>query len=156
MFADLCPTILTLTGADIPFTVDGRSFAHLVDPAFPAPAKPWKDTHIAEYLSISLRHCEGPDRTTCARHEEDDASNTYRSMRVKNATHDFLFAEFSDVSIAADWSFPPSGIEFTEYYNMQTDPYQLHNLFNVTSQGVLEVLRQRIQQLFTCQGNACP
>lgn len=87
MFADLCPTLLTLAGAPIPSTVDGRSFAHLVDSTIPGPTRPWKDTHIAEYLSISSAHCTRRDEpaeatstsqvAACARHEEDDATNTY-------------------------------------------------------------------------------
>lgn len=155
MFADVCPTMLTLAGAEVPFTVDGRSFAHLVDPTFPTPPKPWKDTHIAEYLSISSKHCERP-KNNCGGHVVDDATNTYRSMRVRNGTHDFLYAEFTDVTIAADWTFSPAAIQFVEYYNLQTDPFQLHNLYNVTSQGELLALRQRLQELFTCQGETCP
>lgn len=157
MFADLCPTILTLAGAPIPFTVDGRSFAHMLDPSIPAPAKPWKDTHIAEYLSINVNHCErGDSLSACARHTVDDATNTYRAMRVRNSTHDFLYAEFTDVTVASDWSFPPSGIQFVEYYDMRNDPYQLHNLYQSMSSTTQRTLRDRLQELYTCQGNDCP
>lgn len=80
----------------------------------------------------------------------------YRSMRVKNATHDFLFAEFTDVTVAADWSYPPSGIQFFEYYDMRSDPFQLHNLWHTTPLETQQILRDRLQELFTCQGNTCP
>jgi len=158
MFADITPTMLTFAGAQIPFTVDGRSFAHLVDPSFPVPAKSWKDTHIAEYLSISVNHCVHPNATQrgCSRHTEDDATNTYRAMRVHNATHDFLYAEFTDVTVAADWTFGPSAIQFVEYYDMKTDPFQLHNLYSSTTPATKQALRDRLEQLFTCQGDTCP
>lgn len=80
----------------------------------------------------------------------------YRSMRVKNATHDFLFAEFTDVTVAADWSYPPSGIQFVEYYDMRSDPYQLHNLWHATPVEMQRILHDRLQELFICQGNTCP
>ena len=90
--------------------MDGRSFAHLVAPGtFPAPVRPWKDTHLTTYQSISPNHCTNAStgKYTCkGRHEEDDATNTHRSIRVKNATHNFLYAEFTDGSMETDWAWP--------------------------------------------------
>ena len=180
------PSSPQFAGAPPVSAMDGRSFAHLVAPgAFPAPARPWKDTHLTTYAkeilvcvlgppsyymytlytpfthtfliictpmciplymhihhiymyntplntplntlythytlntttpwcvhryqSISKNHCTNAStgKYTCkGRHEEDDATNTHRSIRVKNATHNFLYAEFTDGSTDTDWAWP--------------------------------------------------
>ena len=64
---------------------------------------------VHRYQSISKNHCTNAStgKYTCkGRHEEDDATNTHRSIRVKNATHNFLYAEFTDGSTDTDWAWP--------------------------------------------------
>eukprot|EP00041_Stephanoeca_diplocostata_P003934 m.39508 g.39508 ORF g.39508 m.39508 type:complete len:609 (-) comp14720_c0_seq1:149-1975(-) len=152
-FVDLQATMLTLAGIDVPANnwMDGRSFAHLLVQNITPPARPWKHAHIAEYQSISNTHCEH----NCG-HQEDGPTNTYRSMRIINDTHNLLYAEFTDVTIAADWSFPVGGILFREYYDLNTDPYELHNHYNNAPSSLKEALHAQLDQLFHCVGSDCP
>ena len=55
------PSSPQFAGAPPVSAMDGRSFAHLVAPgAFPAPARPWKDTHLTTYAKEILVCVLGP------------------------------------------------------------------------------------------------
>lgn len=160
---DVGPTLLELAAGNpshIPSQADGRSFASFLVSSIPPSSKPWKDTILVTYQSIHAKHCPWRDgKNPCGAHPEDGNNNTYQAMRVMNDTHNLLYAEFTDVSVPANWNFPESGINFHELYDMIADPYQLHNLYylNSTSADTRAELSSRLQGLMKCKGQpVCP
>ena len=81
----------------------------------------------------------------------DGPDNTFRALRIHNATHDMVFAE---VTTLADWNFErPS---WRELYDMRVDPYQLDNLVPTTPPAVLGALHRDLDRLWRCKGAECP
>jgi extracellular sulfatase Sulf len=65
-------------------------------------------------------------------------NNTYSCLRTINATHNFLFCEFTTGLIT--------------YYNLRIDPFEQWNRAHALNPGELAALRGQLQQLKGCRG----
>ena len=79
---------------------------------------------------------------------DSQASNTWRALRTLNGTHNTQYIEY-------DAAFEFKTIQFHEYYDIDTDPYQMKNIYDTLSDAQKKDLEQRIETYWTCQGESC-
>ena len=171
---DLLPTLLELVGArarDVSpddRTLDGRSFAPVLrgDDEHSVPPR---DVALIQQQSVYTRR-GGIGRTGvpsgwdtvlhgCVHVYNDDSlvdgrGNTFVALRVVNASHDFVFAEFTDVIDDFDFARAKAGDYTGEYYDMRVDPDQLTNRFGTLSDGTRAALHAALHGYRACAGNA--
>ena len=74
-----------------------------------------------------------------------------------NASHDMMYAEFTDVSVAKDWNFPLAGLNFFELYNVSEDAFMLHNQYATADPALKDALHAQLAAAYRCKGQAeCP
>ena len=77
-------------------------------------------------------------------------SNSWRSLRVLNATHDLTYVEYDP-----NWTFAPP-LQHRELYDNAADPYQLKSLAASADPGALAALHAELEAYWRCKGATCP
>jgi len=158
---DLGATILDLAAAQPAATpTDGRSFAGELTGRSAWP----RDRTLIEYgrwgtgyvmrgpCAVSCGICSGADAELDML--VDAPSNVYSGLRIINATHNLTYAEFSGGSSAAAG---PQSTNWTELYDLSSDPWQLVNLaLNASNGALVRQLSVELWAVANCSTDACP
>lgn len=170
---DLTPTWWGLAGIEFgPEDTDGRSLVPLLvtppapggqEPVLPASvtahletaptaaeaAAGWRETAFIEYYYVGI----GPK---CGQaHPIEAIDNNFIAIRyVDHPLHgDSMYAEYEPGDGgAANWTHPTH----FEYYQMDTDPWQLENKYANTNLTLRAELHQTVQAWLHCRGASCP
>ncbi|KAL6078824.1 Glucosamine (N-acetyl)-6-sulfatase (Sanfilippo disease IIID), b, variant 2 [Balamuthia mandrillaris] len=117
----------------------------------------WRSAYLLEYWANDTVIRGPPSYTEQAKlppeglgHIVDIRNNTLLGLRVKNSTHDLLYAEYTDKNDP----FFKAPLEF-EYYNITEDPWQMHNNYKTAPSWLIQDLRSQLHQLFLCKGKQC-
>src|ERR687890_348543 len=125
---DFAPTFADLAGLPPPASVDGRSFASLLDKRQGNDPASWR-------TAFEIRHWDN---------KKDEASYRavtpvppYRAVRTKR----YLYVEYE----AGE----------RELYDLGKDPYELHNLYDSADPDLIAQLDSRLDALRDCAGEGC-
>ena len=148
---DVMPTLLDLAGGveSQPVLWDGRSAAHLLRGA-PLSNASWRTDLIIEYFA-------GGD-VVRYEHLEDAANNSFRLLRRLDPTAppgraNLSFAQFVGPD---NWDFTqPVPLNETELFNLDDDPYQLHNAKRALTPALRKELEVTLDRLYLCAGSGC-
>lgn len=148
---DLAPTILSMGGVKIPKEMDGASFYKAAIQNF----------DVGEQNVLIQYYGEGDTRTVdadCFNREDDELSycspgnwckcedarnNTYACVRRLSRATDFKFCQFFD------------GENFTEAYNLRSDPDELHNIYIEMEPHQIDDYHSTLDELRSCSGRGC-
>ena len=84
----------------------------------------------------------------------DAPSDVYSGLRIINATHNLAYAEFAGGPMAVAG---PLSTNWTELYDLASDPWQLVNLaLNASSAGLVRQLSAELWAIANCSTDACP
>ena len=143
---DLGPTILDLAGLPPMPDSDGRSYAKVL---LRRPVA-WRNATLIEWT---------PDHSDLAHWEKtgaamiDVANNTYRSLRILDPElGSMVYSEFTDFRLNWRWQHPPQEYEL---YNLEDDPFQLHNIYNTSSPALRARLHAQLDALWHCRHASC-
>jgi arylsulfatase A-like enzyme len=125
---DLAKTFTALGGTDLPG--DGHSLVPLLGGTTPLD---WRNAILVEHHGPDL-HGQDPDYQGFPA----GSPTTYEAMR----THDYLYVEYRDGE--------------REYYDLRTDPYELHNIAGQLTPAALAGLHAELLAIEECHtGAAC-
>ena len=156
-YVDITPTLLDLAGYEASpgdgysTQMDGRSFARFL--SGDRNVGDWKTAALIEYQSIHAPFRPWPSKNGLPGipvRYTDAGNNSFVGLRILNATHDLLYAEFSDLT---DWDFKSP--YFYELYDHHNDPFQKMNIFSRASPELKAQLHQQLLRARTCKGSGC-
>ena len=95
-------------------------------------------------------------RARCPGHAPTDTTLPARSCRPPGTPGgNVLYAEFQSGDLSkGEINFDQ--VDFTEYYNIATDPWQMNNLAGEISVRDARELHTRLHMWLGCAGDACP
>jgi len=142
---DVAPTIVDIMTGSVPDDMDGRSFKPLL--LGTGDEDTWRTDFMVSYFGQGREPCglqvcppPKPDRF----HVNDAYNNTYSCVRsgFDGSASDTMYCEFDDDE------------NFIEYYEHDTDPWQLHNLYPA-QEGKFGPLKAKLELFRKCKGVAC-
>eukprot|EP01083_Nonionella_stella_P049114 131017_1 len=180
---DIMPSVLDLAGVTIPDNVDGKSWASTVinvtDHAN-AKANEWREMFLSEYIAHAHQYfnicgtwfedsndfhggVKRPNPVDPAtgdyiwvdygRNENALGSNTWREIRIINATHNWSYSEYINSSFTEDDKNNPY---LRILFDVNKDPYQVNNIYDSTSTKVQQDLHQMLMTYGNCSASTCP
>eukprot|EP00026_Physarum_polycephalum_P020182 Phypoly_transcript_22593.p1 GENE.Phypoly_transcript_22593~~Phypoly_transcript_22593.p1 ORF type:complete len:171 (+),score=31.52 Phypoly_transcript_22593:67-513(+) len=135
---DLAPTFLDIANISTPNIMDGKSILPMLEA--------WRDTWIIEYEAIMNGF--PPNYKPHVTRINDCPNNTHLALRVMNEEMgNIVYGEYTTVS---DWEF--ADINFYELYDLDTDPYQLQNIYDTITSAEKQQLHTMLRDLWNCSG----
>jgi N-acetylglucosamine-6-sulfatase len=125
---DLCPTFETLGGAPVASTVDGHSLSALLHGQT---VSNWRNAVLVEHRKPAPS-ADDPDRPTTG----SGNPNSYEAIRTPTA----LYVQYLDGE--------------REYYDLTTDPFELHNVVGELSPSTASSLQNTVSAISQCHGAA--
>jgi N-acetylglucosamine-6-sulfatase len=125
---DFLPTFSNLAGLPPPDSVDGRSFAPLLDARQGNDPASWRE-------AFEVRHWD--DKNDAPAYESVTPVPPYRAVRTQR----YLYVEYE------------AGEH--ELYDLRKDPYELRNLYDSADQDLITNLDSRLDALRDCAGDGC-
>ena len=136
---------------------------------------PWRDTWLLEYKSVGTYYNDhasiwwpgganesfagegyelaGPREMGGAlSYADDEASNSWRALRVLNASMNLVYVEF-DIDASSRWDF--ANVTFVEVFDLDADPMQATNLATTMGSATLAALHDQLDAWQRCQGATC-
>lgn len=101
------------------------------------------DTYNNTFLALRILM---PSSTTTTTTTDDTGG------RITHTMVNYKYAEFRDAR--NDWNCSRPPLE-REFYDLDLDPYEIHNLIPNVSPRVLQLLHAKMQRMFHCQGESC-
>ena len=157
---DLMPTLLGLVHKNtdivanldniIPPTMDGENLASylLFDPHQNSrnhPSRQRRHVIPIEYIGLGNVVRYG--------HLEDSHNSTFRALRLQiGGRRNWKYVEFTNCE--TNWNFTTGADEY-EFFDLDQDPYELHNLMSIVPDRVFDRLRILVQHLYQCAGPTC-
>lgn len=126
---DLAPTFQRIGGAPVSSRVDGHSLLPLLDGGSDAN---WRTANLIEH-----RHADKSAGDPDNNGGESISPPNYHALR----TNSYTYVEYG------------SGAK--EYYDLRTDPYQLHNIVGQLGGARLDNLHDALTRLKNCRGDGC-
>ncbi|MGH3056187.1 MAG: sulfatase/phosphatase domain-containing protein, partial [Gaiellaceae bacterium] len=126
---DLCPTFDRLGRASVPHIVDGQSLVPLLR-GQQAPS--WRDAALVEHHGPDFGAAAGPDAPQAG----SGNPSTYEALRLPHTT----YVEYANGE--------------REYYDLDSDPYELTNTYSELSPDQVDALHSRLAGLENCHSAA--
>jgi N-acetylglucosamine-6-sulfatase len=151
---DLAPTILDYAGLDwqdSAYAIDGRSLRPLLEAA-PGAQVAWR-----EWFGIESWHPRGMgismnDPAAWWYYPDYAGVRTTTSIAALPSMQDSLYVEYRD----PEWPLPGQIYADNSYYNMQSDPYQIDNLYDPAHPSQEQLLLAMVAHtLKACAGAQC-
>ncbi|KAB7507689.1 Extracellular sulfatase Sulf-1 [Armadillidium nasatum] len=150
---DLAPTFLELAGLEAPQNMDGVSFkSYLLNSANPtvnisertlliehSGEGSENPTQDCEYLGTGMIYCVPDLDCKC----QDAFNNTYNCVRTLGMERNEIYCIWNDYD------------NFEEYYDLNTDPYQITNSAGDLTDNERSTLQQKLASLIGCSGSSC-
>ena len=85
--------------------------------------------------------------------EDALGSNTWREIRIINATHDWSYSEYVNSSFSQQAKENPY---LRILFDVDADPYQLKNVYDEMNGDVQQELHEMLMAYGSCSGASCP
>lgn len=144
---DVAPTLTDIFSGTVPDDMDGRSFKKILTNIHD---DSWRTNFMVDYHGqgkepCGLVHCPAPPPDKF--HLNDSYNNTYACVRTLdvggNITTNSMYCEFEDAE------------NFIEYYDHNSDPWQMINAWKTTPPETLDRLKKILEEFRKCKGKGC-